>query len=197
MERKEARRVWFAIRTAYAASVVYKVYGTTGDPEDTLRIALRTCSKEQVRQTIAVVAHIKEHDGRFWDTVREWLYESLPEEQDGAKKDWYTEYSLDGLDDIHTTHLNGIAQALIKNWDADLEPYRSGSAFFLAMENKYGKEEALRMGSAYLKMQEKRRFPMDAADEEEAGFCEELEKTMDDCQARSDCQACSYFRVTE
>ena len=106
MEKKRLKEVWSTLIGAYKDTIEYTDHGLTGDPRKTIREALsRGVTMKEMRQTIAVIAHIKAGDGRFGESNRRWLYDSL----DFGAYDWFMEYRFMGdLDAIHTTHLDNL-----------------------------------------------------------------------------------------
>lgn len=111
MTKERMKTVWETLIAAYKATVEYTSHGTTGDPRKTIAEAVsRGVTKDELRQVLAVIAHVKEHDGRFSLWNRRWLYESL----DFGSDDWYMEYGcyMKSLDDIHTSHLDYLVTIL-------------------------------------------------------------------------------------
>ena len=104
-------KTWHTLIRAYKDTVEYTSHGATGDPRKTIDKAMEEgATFDDLRQALAVIAHIKEHDGRFSRSNRQWLYESL----DFDAGDWYIEYGrfMGGVDDIHTTHLDNLTSCL-------------------------------------------------------------------------------------
>lgn len=109
--KEKLKRTWNVLCSAYKATVEYTDHGVTGDPRTTIAEALSEgVSVEDLRQALGVIAHIKEHDGRFGRSNRQWLYESI----DFDSADWYLEYGrlMGDLDTIHTAHLDNIVTCL-------------------------------------------------------------------------------------
>ena len=114
VNKKRLKEVWSTLIASYKDTVEYTDHGVTGDPNKTLKETFdRGVSPTELRQTLAVIAHIKEHDGRFGSKNRKWLYDSLM----FGSYDWYTEYGrfIGNLDDIHTTHLDNLTTYLRKS----------------------------------------------------------------------------------
>ena len=109
--KEKLARTWKELVRAYRNTVKYTPHGVIGDPRRTIARAMAEgATFDDLRQAIAVIAHIKEHDGRFGRINRQWLYESL----DFGTDDWYLEYGrfVGGEDDIHTTHLDNLTTCL-------------------------------------------------------------------------------------
>ena len=115
MDKQRAAHVWKdIILPAYDETVEYTRFGATGDPKKTIKAALeKGTTPDEIRSVLAVIAKIKEDDGRFSASNRRWLYEALPE----GPADWYAWYTgwgvaMGDLDHIHTAHLDGLVSAM-------------------------------------------------------------------------------------
>ena len=109
--KEKLKKTWQTLIKSYKATVEYTDHGATGDPRATIAEALSEgASVEDLRQALGVIAHIKEHDGRFGRSNRQWLYGSI----DFESADWYLEYGrfMGGVDDIHTTHRDNLTSCL-------------------------------------------------------------------------------------
>lgn len=105
--KEKLARTWKGLVRAYKDTVEYTPHGVTGDPRKTIARAMAEgATFDDLRQALGVIAHIKEHDGRFSRSNRQWLYEGVDFDAD----DWYLEYGrvMGGVDDIHTTHLDNL-----------------------------------------------------------------------------------------
>ena len=175
MDKKKASEIWADIVRNYNATVLCGSHGTTGSPEDALRLCLKANSREEIREVLGIVAHIKAHDGRFWDGTREWLYAGVTEQ----KADWYMAYAgfggIMGLDDIHTAHINNIANCLRNKWD-DFALFADGEAFVDELHKEHGLLEAYNIAKRYLDMQEGRGLGKTWRDLQEEVFCEGVRK---------------------
>lgn len=87
----------------------------TAKPSDAISCALKDANKNEIREALGVVARFKDWDERFDVETRSWLYEGIT----GIDKaDCSMDYFHIGkTDEIHTTHLNQIANELKSSWN--------------------------------------------------------------------------------
>ena len=114
LSNERLKEVWReVIIPAYDKCSFLSGYGLSGDPEVFLEEALKGATPYELRYTLGVVAHIKDWDLRLSNSIRQWLYDGV----DVTCDDWCTTYVrlLGDLDHIHTSHLNGCAQALYEH----------------------------------------------------------------------------------
>ena len=155
MTQKDLQRTWDVLRSAYRGTVVYGRFGVQGSPENTLRLCLTHCTKEDLRAALGIVAHMKRHDGRFSNSIRSWLYAGVSPAIT-AEDTWASDaWTLIGVDDIHSTHLDNLSSYLRSVYDNLSGPYKDGKAFVEDMHQQYGLSEAFRMAHDYVTMQEK------------------------------------------
>lgn len=119
MEKKEMRDVWNRLCAAYKETIVCGPFGLTGDPRKTIAAVFdKEVSYDELAETLAVIAMLKRHDGRFSRENRKWLTGFIDsEDADKWQNDYdnlYREYvrALNDVDRIHTAHLDNLVQAL-------------------------------------------------------------------------------------
>lgn len=99
---REANMAWWIVRKIYNEK-------REATPAETMHEILykSPLNRRETEELFAAIAKIKEHDGRIYPENRK----KLAEIQINPEID-YT--NIDGLDDIHTTHINQLITELLK-----------------------------------------------------------------------------------
>ena len=117
MDKQRRQYLWKeVIIPAYDATIEYGSHGVTGNPVKTIDRILDECTKDELKEVLGVVAHIKFWDERFSKKNREWLYEAVSEAP-ADDRTWYEWSGLSDLDHIHTAHLDNLAYYLRIEWE--------------------------------------------------------------------------------